>query len=283
MVTIETARFAGACYGVERALHMVQDCIGKDCPTYTLGPLIHNPLVVADLSAQGVDAIEDPSLACAPSTLVIRSHGVVPQVIEQAQERGLNVVDATCPHVKKAHDAAAVLSHEGYQVIVLGEAGHPEVEGILARAGADSLVVSSIEELSAIVVKRRVGVVVQTTQTQAFLDEVVAALLPRVRELRVFNTICTATLQRQQAAAELAQRSDAMVVVGGKNSGNTRRLSLVCQQHCANTHHIESPDELDARWFEGAQAIGVTAGASTPANQVNAVVERLRELSCDKN
>ena len=283
MVTIETARFAGACYGVERALHMVQDCIGQNgCPTYTLGPLIHNPLVVADLSSQGVDAIEDVSLASVPSTLVIRSHGVVPQVIEQAQERGLNVVDATCPHVKKAHDAAGLLSHEGYQVIVLGEAGHPEVEGILARAGVDSLVVSSIDELSSITVKRRVGVVVQTTQTQAFLDEVVAALLPRVRELRVFNTICTAPLQRQQAAAELAQRSDAMVVVGGKNSGNTRRLGLVCQQHCGNTHHIESPDELDARWFEGAQAIGVTAGASTPAAQVDAVVERLQELSCDK-
>ncbi len=282
MATIETARFAGACYGVERALRMVRECIGQESPTYTLGPLIHNPLVVADLSAQGVDAIDDVSSAQVPATLVIRSHGVVPQVIEEALGRGLEVIDATCPHVKKAHDAAATLSCEGYQVIVLGEAGHPEVEGILARAGADSLVVSTIEELSAIPVKRRVGVVVQTTQTQAFLDEVVAALLPRVRELRVFNTICTATLQRQQAAAELARRSDAMVVVGGKNSGNTRRLSLVCQESCENTHHIESPDELDPRWFEGACAIGVTAGASTPANQVDGVVERLRELSCGK-
>lgn len=282
MAAIETARFAGACYGVERALHMVQDCIGQERPTYTLGPLIHNPLVVADLSVQGVDAIEDVSSAQVPSTLVIRSHGVVPQVIEEAQSRGLHVVDATCPHVKKAHDAAGLLFREGYQVIVLGEAGHPEVEGILARAGADSLVVSSIEDLSSVAVKRRVGIVVQTTQTQSFLDEVVAALLPRVRELRVFNTICTATLQRQQAAAELAQRSDAMVVVGGKNSGNTRRLAMVCQQHCPNTHHVESPDELDALWFAGARTIGVTAGASTPANQVDGMVARLRELSCDK-
>jgi len=189
------------------------------------------------------------------------------------------VVDATCPHVKKAHDAAACLAQEGYQVLVLGEAGHPEVEGILARAGKDALVVSSAEELADVAIKRRVGIVVQTTQTQAFLDEVVAALLPRVRELRVFNTVCSATLQRQCAAAELASHSDAMVVVGGKNSGNTRRLFLVCHERCDNTHHIETPDELDPAWFAGAATIGVTAGASTPADQVAGVVERLEEIS----
>jgi 4-hydroxy-3-methylbut-2-en-1-yl diphosphate reductase len=279
MATIEKASCAGACYGVERALRMVRECIGSDAPTYTLGPLIHNPLVVADLKAQGVDAIDDVDGADVPSTLVIRSHGVVPQVIKQAEDRGLHVVDATCPHVKKAHEAAACLSKEGYQVLVLGEAGHPEVEGILARAGEDAHVVTCVEELEGLRLKRRVGIVVQTTQTQAFLNDVVAILLPRVRELRVFNTICTATLQRQQAAAELASRSQAMVVVGGKNSGNTRRLYLVCQEFCANTHHVETPDELDPAWFGNAGTIGVTAGASTPANQVDGVVARLEEIS----
>ena len=155
------------------------------------------------------------------------------------------------------------------------------MEGILARSGKDALVVSSAEELADVAIKRRVGIVVQTTQTQAFLDEVVAALLPRVRELRVFNTVCSATLQRQCAAAELAFRSDAMVVVGGKNSGNTRRLFLVCRERCDNTHHIETPGELDPTWFAGAGSIGVTAGASTPADQVAGVVERLEEISHD--
>ena len=281
MAEIQTARFAGACYGVERALHIVEDCISQGGTVCTLGPLIHNPIVVSDLASRGVDAIDDVREAPASATLVIRSHGVVPQVIEDAQALGLHVVDATCPHVKKAHDAAACLAQEGYQVLVLGEAGHPEVEGILARSGKDALVVSSAEELADVAIKRRVGIVVQTTQTQAFLDEVVAALLPRVRELRVFNTVCSATLQRQCAAAELASRSDAMVVVGGKNSGNTRRLFLVCRERCDNTHHIETPGELDPTWFAGAGSIGVTAGASTPADQVAGVVERLEEISHD--
>ena len=281
MAESQTARFAGACYGVERALHIVEDCIAQGGTVCTLGPLIHNPIVVSDLASRGVDAIDDVREAPASATLVIRSHGVVPQVIEDAQALGLHVVDATCPHVKKAHDAAACLAQEGYQVLVLGEAGHPEVEGILARSGKDALVVSSAEELADVAIKRRVGIVVQTTQTQAFLDEVVAALLPRVRELRVFNTVCSATLQRQCAAAELASRSDAMVVVGGKNSGNTRRLFLVCRERCDNTHHIETPGELDPTWFAGAGSIGVTAGASTPADQVAGVVERLEEISHD--
>ena len=276
---IQTARFAGACYGVERALHMVEGCIERGGAVCTLGPLIHNPSVVGDLAARGVAAIEDVRQAAPPATLVIRSHGVVPQVIEDAHGLGLDVVDATCPHVKKAHDAAACLAQGGYQVLVLGEAGHPEVEGILARAGAVAHVVSCVADLDGLQLKRRVGVVVQTTQTQAFLNEVVAALMPRVRELRVFNTICSATLQRQDAAADLARRSDAMVVVGGKNSGNTRRLFLVCREFCANTHHIETPDELDPAWFEGVGSIGVTAGASTPAGQVDGVVTRLREIS----
>ena len=279
MADIQTARFAGACYGVERALRIVEECIGKGGPVCTLGPLIHNPSVVCDLEARGVAAIDDVRQAAPLATLVIRSHGVVPQVIEDARQMGLAVVDATCPHVKKAHEAAACLAQAGYQVLVLGESGHPEVEGILARAGSDAHVVSCPEDLRVMQVKRRVGVVVQTTQTQAFLNEVVADLTPRVRELRVFNTICSATLQRQDAAADLARRSDAMVVVGGKNSGNTRRLFLVCKEFCPNTHHIETPGELEPAWFEGAASIGVTAGASTPAGQVDGVVSRLREIS----
>lgn len=279
MAQIRTAQFAGACYGVERALRMVEERIAQGTPACTLGPLIHNPAVVSDLASRGVRVVEDVRQAAPSETLVLRSHGVVPQVIEQAQALGLHTVDATCPHVKKAHDAAACLAREGYQVLVLGEQGHPEVEGILARAGRDAVVVQHVGDLDGLALKRRVGVVVQTTQTQASLDDVVAALVPRVRELRVFNTICSATQQRQRAAADLASCCDAMVVVGGKNSGNTRRLFLVCQQRCPNTHHIESPEELDPVWFERADDIGVTAGASTPADQVSAVVSRLEELA----
>lgn len=272
MVEILTARHAGACYGVERALRMVDECVGEGRVVRTLGPLIHNPLVVRRLAAEGVEAVDAVDGLAPGSTVVIRSHGVVPQVVEDAHARGLDVVDATCPHVKKAHEGAAGLAAEGYQVVVVGEAGHPEVEGILARAGADAFVAGGAADVEqAEHLAKRVGVVVQTTQSQALLADVVAALLPRVRDLRVINTICAATVHRQEAARDLAGRVDAMVVVGGKNSGNTRRLAEVCAERCAATHHVETPAELDAAWFAGASSVGITAGASTPADQVEGV------------
>ena len=278
MVEVLTARHAGACYGVERALKMVEECASARAEVHTLGPLIHNPVVVGRLAARGVTAVGSVDVVPSGSTVVIRSHGVVPDVVERARDQGLEVVDATCPHVKKAHDGAAELARSGYQVVVVGEDGHPEVEGILARAGSDAIVVGSPEEAARAKVGGRVGVVVQTTQSQELLSAVVAALVPRVRELRVLNTVCAATVQRQEAARELAGRSDAMVVVGGKNSGNTRRLAQVCATRCPSTFHIETPDELDATWFTGVHTVGVTAGASTPADQVEAVVGALREM-----
>ena len=278
MVEVVTARHAGACYGVERALRMVEECAEGRGGVHTLGPLIHNPVVVERLAARGVTAVDGVEGLRPGSTVVIRSHGVVPEVVERARACGLEVVDATCPHVKKAHEGAAELARGGYQVVVVGEDGHPEVEGILARAGADAVVVGSAEEAARVPVGKRVGVVVQTTQSQGLLGAVVAALVPRVRELRVMYTICAATVQRQEAARELAGRSDAMVVVGGKNSGNTRRLAEVCASRCRATFHIETPAELDASWFAGVRSVGVTAGASTPADQVEAVVDALRRM-----
>ena len=280
MPQIRIAEHAGACYGVERALRMVGECPARASQVHTLGPLIHNPGVVERLAERGITAVETVEGLEPGGTVVIRSHGVVPQVVERALELGLEVVDATCPHVKKAHDAAAELASQGYGVVVVGEAGHPEVEGILARAGEHAVVVGSVEDAhTAHLHGKRVGVVVQTTQSQELLAGVVAALLPRTRDLRVMNTICAATALRQKAAAELAESVDAMVVVGGKNSGNTRRLYEVCSARCANTHHIEACDELEATWFDSTGSIGITAGASTPSDQIEAVVSRIAELT----
>lgn len=280
MAQVVVARHAGACYGVERALKLAQECADRPCAR-TLGPLIHNPGVVDRLARLGVAPVETLEGLEAGSTVVIRSHGVVPQVVDEARARGLQVVDATCPHVKKAHDGAAELAQAGYQVVVVGEQGHPEVEGILARAGEGALVAGSPEDLEGVRLERRVGVVVQTTQSQERLAQVVAALVPRVRDLRVLNTICAATVQRQEAARELAGHVDAMVVVGGRNSGNTRRLAEVCSSQGVPTHHVESPAELEAAWFAGARSIGVTAGASTPADQIDEVVRAIGLLCGD--
>lgn len=278
-LSIEVAQHAGVCYGVERALALAAEAAREaHGPVRTLGPLIHNPLVVAELEQAGVtvaDCIEEVDTG----TVIIRAHGVVPQVVDQAEHRGLTVLDATCPYVKKAHMAAEKLVREGYQLIVVGESGHPEVEGIMGHADERARVVSSPADLVSIELSRKVGVVVQTTQTVEALSSIVSALLSRVSELRVINTICAATQERQDSAAELAARVDVMVVVGGKNSGNTRRLAQICQASCAHTFHIEDASELEGSWFDGAERIGVTAGASTPAAHIERAVEKIHSLT----
>lgn len=281
MPRVIVAECAGACYGVERALKIVREAADEaaraDKPIVTLGPLIHNPTVVAQLRERGVGVADEVSQIDG-GVMVVRSHGVVPAVIEQARAKGLEVVDATCPHVGKAHAAAARLAADGFFVVVVGEAGHPEVEGICAHAGEAHLVASCAGELPETLPSRKLGVVVQTTQTIDALKDVVDALVDRATELRVHNTICLATQQRQNAARELASRVDAMIVVGGRNSGNTTRLRQICEAVCPATHHIETPDEIDPGWFAGADLIGVTAGASTPIAQIEAVVARLEAL-----
>ena len=276
--TIEVAAHAGTCYGVQRALDLALKA-GRDSngePVHTLGPLIHNPIVVAELEDEGVH-LADSLDEARHGTIVIRAHGVVPQVIDEARDRGLDVVDATCPYVKKVHLAAEKLVHEGYQLLVVGEPGHPEVEGILGHSGKRARVVSSVEDLDGIKLAGKVGIVVQTTQTARNLSDITAALAPCVNELRVVNTICAATSERQQAAAELASRCDVMFVVGGKNSGNTRRLAQICSDACPQTHHVEQASEIEDCWLCGAERIGITAGASTPQTHIERAIERIKE------
>lgn len=276
---IRVAAQAGACYGVNRALELAERCAQERAgAVHTLGPLIHNPIVVADLAERGV-AVADSLDDVESGTVVIRSHGVVPAVIDEAEARGLSVVDATCPYVKKVHAAAAKLVREGYEIVIVGESGHPEVEGIVGHAGGRAHVVGSADDVDGLELGKRVGVVVQTTQTAQNLSSVTAALAPRVGELRVINTICAATSERQQAAGDLAREADCMVVVGGKNSGNTRRLAEICHAACPRTHHIEDASELDAAWFDGAELIGVTAGASTPQAHIERVVDAITALT----
>ena len=277
-IEIEVARYAGVCYGVERALGMAEKAADEARkPVNTLGPLIHNPLVVNDLKSIGVGTASNVSEG-EEGTLIIRAHGVVPSVVEEARTRGLDVLDATCPYVKKVHNAAERLVREGYQLIVVGESGHPEVEGIMGHVGDDAHVVSVPGDLDAIDLSRKVGVVVQTTQTPGALADVVAELSKRTMDLRVINTICSATQERQDSAAELAHRVDAMNVVGGKNSGNKRRLDENCTAACPKTHHIEDASEIEPAWFDGASHIGVTAGASTPASHIERALVRMRSL-----
>ena len=278
---ISIAREAGACYGVERALQLTKDAAASGAhPVYTLGPLIHNPRVVAELEAESVRVAAGPSDA-AGGTLILRTHGVTPSEEKQARELCEHVIDATCPFVKRCHKCAERLNRKGYQVVIVGEKGHPEVLGTLGHVPS-ALVVSSADEVAGLDPNLRVGVVVQTTQARANLDAVVAALQGRVAEVVVENTICEATSGHQSAAMELAREVDAMLVIGGKNSANTTHLAEVAALACENTHHIESEDELDPAWFEGVASIGITAGASTPASQIEAVRNAVEALVGDE-
>lgn len=278
-VEIVVARYAGYCYGVERALRLTGEALeGAPAPVATLGPIIHNPRVVGSLEERGVHVVDDVGQA-GSGTLIVRTHGVPPDVLEHARSRRLNVVDATCPFVSVAQRKAAMLRDAGYAVVILGERDHPEVVGLQGFAGADAVVVEDASGLPLERLRgRRVGVVVQTTQTRANLSALAAELAPAARELLVFNTVCDATEKRQSAACEMAEEVDVVVVVGGRNSANTARLAQLCAAIEPRTHHIESAAELRPEWLIGAGRVGVTAGASTPDEEIAATVQALVDL-----
>ena len=270
---------AGACFGVQRALTLAQRAAEDYDQVKSLGPLIHNPQVVAQLAQSGVEAVSavDPSYRGA---VVIRSHGVGPVEHEALNRDGLVVIDATCPHVARAQRAAVELAQRYLVVLVVGDAQHPEVEAIRAfaqQAGGDVRIVDEPASIPADL-PAQVGVVVQTTQNREVFDAIIAALKEAGVEADVRDTICNATSKRQAAARDLAARVDAMVVIGGHNSSNTTRLYEICKTICAKTYHIETVSELDADDFVDCETVGITAGASTPESQILPVEEFFERL-----
>lgn len=276
---IVVAQNAGYCYGVERALKIAEGAVdASQGPIVTLGPLIHNPIVVERLAQRGIGVVESAAeVEC--GTVIVRTHGVDPEVTAAARDRGLTVIDATCPFVSVAHQKAQLLRRGRYVPLILGERDHPEVAGLLACAGARAVVVEDPAEVPESAVRgKRVGIVVQTTQTREGLSALVARVAPLAREMLVFNTICDATEKRQAEAQKLARKVDVVVVVGGRNSANTTRLASLCLALQPRTHHVEHAGELEAEWFAGARKVGVVAGASTPQEEIDAAAMRIRTL-----
>ena len=275
---IKVAGQAGYCYGVERALRLTDAAAEKKRkPIFTLGPIIHNPQVVESFVSRGVNPIEGIEEA-GGGTIIVRTHGVDPIIIEQAGEKGLAVVDATCPFVAKAQQRAAELVRDGYNLVIIGEKEHPEVVGILAHARGEASVVEKVEDAARIRGRKPLGVVVQTTQSIENFQQIVAVLAAKVSEIKVFNTICNATTRRQDAAKKLAEEADVMIVVGGKNSANTSRLVQICRATGTMTYHIETARELDKGWFAEVGIVGLTTGASTPQWLLKEVISWLKEL-----
>ncbi|MCI0468900.1 MAG: 4-hydroxy-3-methylbut-2-enyl diphosphate reductase [Nitrospirae bacterium] len=272
---IVTARNAGFCFGVKRAVDMAFEAADKGDSVYTLGPVIHNPQVIEKLRTAGVKPTDDLE-AVKIKTLIIRTHGVPKDVSERLAGKDYAIIDATCPFVKKAQEHVETLKEGGYQVVIIGDRDHPEVKGLMSYAGNDVIVVSKDEAIPAL--KSRVGVVVQTTQPISALKRVVSEIIGHVKELKVFNTICSSTSQRISETADMAKEADVVIVVGGKNSANTTQLTNLCADLNIPTYHIETSSEIRDEWFEGAQKIGITAGASTPDWIIREVEQRIKDI-----
>ena len=250
----------GFCYGVKRAIRIAEEhADGKSC---TLGPIIHNPQMVERLKAEGVGTVEDLT-AMEEGTIIIRSHGVGPQVYEEAKARGLNLVDATCPHVKKAQLSAKDLVEDGRTVVIIGEKNHPEVKSIFEWSNNRAIILETEDDAKNFAPSSKLGVVSQTTVSGEDFVKIVTHLLGKSNDIRILRTICTATDQRQKAALELAAKVDVMIVIGGRNSANTTRLAQLCEKVCT-TYHIETAQELSPVWLKNSNKVGITAGASTP-------------------
>ena len=270
------AEFLGFCYGVKRAIKIARENAStKDNPAATLGPVIHNPQMVARLKDDGVGAINSLD-EMQKGTVIIRSHGVGPAIYEEAKEKQLTLVDATCPHVRRAQLAAKALVDEGYDVVIVGEKNHPEVKSIFEWTGNTAVIVETEEEANATKQCAKLGIVSQTTFSGENFKKITMALLDKAPEIKIERTICAATLERQKAATKLAEKVDLMLVIGGKNSANTTRLYQLCKEKCT-TYHIETAEELSDQWFDKIKKIGITAGASTPDWIIKEVYEKCQK------
>lgn len=274
---VELAESAGFCFGVKRAVdtvyRLLEESKGKVC---TLGPIIHNEQVVEDLADRGVQVLEsvEDYRPDGDATLVIRSHGVEKSVIDELEKRNLRYEDATCPFVKKIHETVSRYSKD-HDIVILGSKSHPEVQGILGRA-SDGVVIETPEEAYAYTPENPAGkicVVAQTTFNYKKFQELVEILLKKGYDILAVNTICNATSVRQQEAEQLAARSDAMLVIGGRHSSNSRKLYEICKNQCENTFFIQTVDDLRTISLDSFTSLGITAGASTPNHIIQEVLK----------
>ncbi len=274
---VKLARTAGFCMGVRRAMNIVLDAANKKKgELYTYGPLVHNPQAVEMLREKGVSVINDSSVSDA--TVIIRAHGIPPEERQKIKDSGNLVCDATCPHVARAHAIIKRGIHQGYTAIIIGDKGHAEVNGLLGYAEGKGYVVESESDVKELPEIERACIVAQTTQDRKNFDEIVEAVRNIVPDVQIYDTICDSTNMRQKEVRELAQEVDAMVIVGGRNSANTKRLHEISLSTGVPSFHIEGEDELGSLGLEQYENIGVMAGASTPNWVINKVIERIKLL-----
>jgi 4-hydroxy-3-methylbut-2-enyl diphosphate reductase len=291
MGNIYLAKSAGFCFGVERAVKMVSDQIenrtSMDERIYTYGPIIHNDTVVSDFEKRGAHVISEEDMATVENgTVVIRSHGVTKQTIDDLEACGHKIVDATCPFVKKIHKIVAKYSEDGYKILIIGNEKHPEVQGIIGwiKPGTEYIVIGNEEDAESLHFSKgeKVCLVSQTTFNHNKFQELVEIINEKGYDMFAMSTICNATELRQKEAAEIAAQVDVMLVIGDKNSSNSRKLFEICSNKCDNTFFIQTADDLDLSVLQSIHNIGITAGASTPQKIIEEVQKKCQQKILNK-
>ena len=276
------AKTAGFCFGVEKAVEKVYEQIKKrdGRPIYTYGPIIHNEEVVKDLENRGVQVIEtEEELGrLKEGVVIIRSHGVGKHIYDLLEKNQIEIIDATCPFVKKIHRIVKEENEKGRRVVIIGNEKHPEVEGIKGWANPDTIAVESEEQIDKLSLdqKEKLSIVSQTTFNYKKFQDLVEKFLKKGYDSSVLNTICNATQERQSEARRIASEVDAMIVIGGKSSSNTQKLYEICRRECENTYYIQTVDDLEPESVSSVRSVGITAGASTPKNIIKEVHTNVR-------
>jgi 4-hydroxy-3-methylbut-2-enyl diphosphate reductase len=278
---IKLASSYGFCYGVKRAIKIAEE--HPNSTTY--GPLIHNKDEIQRLKKHyNVSLANSFEEAKNADSIVIRTHGIPKDELKKLKNEGKEIINATCPFVTTPQQIVERISKEGYSIVIFGDKNHPEIKGVYsyAKDSKDVFVVLKPEDIESLPLKSKVALVAQTTRKPKDFTEIASALILKAKEIRIFNTICNATFENQDAAAELAKDADVMIVVGGKHSSNTKQLYLICKNYCKDSHHIENEKELNRDWFKNKKLCGISAGASTPDWVVKNVIEKIEKLTTQK-
>ncbi len=270
------AKNSGLCYGVKRALRMAKTTRkNRKGRVFTLGDLIHNPRVIADLEERGVHSVEDPD-HLEEGTVIIRSHGVSPSVYDSLSRKNMEIVDATCPIVKKIQKLVEELAGHEEEIIIVGNREHPEIRGLIGYSKGKGIIVENEHQAGRLPRRKRRAVLAQSTQDLYLFVKVVAALIERTEALNVFNTICRSTQTRQKATSELASQVDTLIIIGGMNSSNTRKLYQISKRILPRTYFVENAEQISPEMLKGAEKIGLSGGASTPPEAIQEAVNKIR-------
>ncbi len=270
------AKNSGLCYGVQRALQMAKETRKrKTGKVFTFGDLIHNPQVILDLEKQGIQSIDDLD-KIEEGTVIIRSHGVSPEIYDILTKKKIEILDATCPIVKRIQKQVAALAKKEEEIIIVGNKEHPEIKGLIGYSKKKGIIIENASQAEILPNKKRRAVLAQSTQDLFFFMAVVAALIERTEELKVFNTICRSTQTRQKSTSELASCVDTLFIIGGKNSSNTQKLYQISRRILPNTHFIEEAEQITPAMVKGAKKIGLSGGASTPPEAIQEAVAKIK-------